>query len=96
MGAEPTLDTSVSAVNHRLYFKYSVPWPFPIWLIGPQTFPLWKKLHNFNTLGHPWVCKYSPILRRTSVIFFNPIPVLPAIAGENHKIRGNGFTIKST
>lgn len=32
---------------------------------------------------------------KDSVIFFNSTPVLPAIAGENHKIT-NGFTVKTT
>lgn len=33
---------------------------------------------------------------KTPVVFFSSTPVLIFIAGENHKIRANVFTIKTT
>lgn len=47
IGTEPTLDACVSMVNHRLHSRYRTPWPFLLWVISPQPFPLWRKLHHF-------------------------------------------------
>ena len=100
MGTEPTLDACVSMVNHRLHFRYRMPWPFPVWVIRPQPFLLWRKLHNFfNTLGHLWACKQSLIVR-TELQSFSLILLLHlqnfSLLEKITKPGQIGFILKST